>query len=77
MALAVPVDGGLELSLPARGAALLRERGAQQLLDLPVAADDGIGLDPVDHRVEALIGVLVHRQSRHQLGTAAGASDDD
>src|SRR5699024_4900055 len=61
MTLTVAVDGGLQLGIAASGAALLGQSRAEEVLDLPVPTDDGIGLDPIDHLVEALGGVLVHR----------------
>src|SRR5699024_11958615 len=67
MAPTVAVDGGLQLGITASGAALLGQGSAEEILDLPTAPDDGIGLDPIDHLIEALGGVLVHRQSGDEL----------
>src|SRR5699024_6930995 len=72
MTLTVAVDGGLQLGIAASGAALLGQSRAEEVLDLPVPTDDGIGLDPIDHLVEALGGVLVHRQPGHELRSTAG-----
>src|SRR5699024_12718732 len=74
MAPTVAVDGGLQLGLTASGAALLGQSSAKEILDLPIAPDDGIGLDPIDHLIEALGGVLVHRQSGDELRSTAGAA---